>query len=48
RRGDRLIPHGKTRLEVGDELTVLGSHQALRNLTLQLEDRGFTASNDFY
>jgi len=38
RRGsERLIPHGKTRLEIGDELTVLGSHEALRNLALQLE-----------
>ena len=48
RRGDRLIPHGKTRLEVGDELTILGSHEALNGLARQFEDRGFTASNDFY
>ena len=48
RRGDRLIPHGKTRLEIGDELTILGSHEALGDLALQLEGRGFSAGNDFY
>jgi Kef-type K+ transport system membrane component KefB/Trk K+ transport system NAD-binding subunit len=38
RRGsDRLIPHGKTRLEIGDELTILGSREALQDLARQLE-----------
>ena len=38
RGGDRLIPHGKTRLEIGDEITILGCREALEDLSLLLED----------
>lgn len=37
RGGERLIPHGKTRLEKGDRLTVLGGREALHELAVQLE-----------
>jgi Kef-type K+ transport system membrane component KefB/Trk K+ transport system NAD-binding subunit len=38
RRGsDRLIPHGKTRLEIGDEITILGHRDALQDLARELE-----------
>jgi Kef-type K+ transport system membrane component KefB/Trk K+ transport system NAD-binding subunit len=37
RGGERLIPHGKTRLEIGDALTILGSREALNGLARQLE-----------
>lgn len=38
RRGrERLIPHGKTRLESGDRLTVLGGREALHELAVWLE-----------
>ena len=30
RGGDRLIPHGKTRLEIGDEITILGCRKTRR------------------
>ena len=40
RRGERLIPHGKTRLEIGDELTILGCREALEDLALLLENTG--------
>jgi Kef-type K+ transport system membrane component KefB/Trk K+ transport system NAD-binding subunit len=49
RRGrERLIPHGKTRMEMGDRLTMLGSCEALQDLALQLEKTGPLASESFH
>ena len=48
RRGDRLIPHGKTRLEIGDELTILGSREALQDLALQIEKTASSTERDFH
>jgi Kef-type K+ transport system membrane component KefB len=49
RRGrERLIPHGKTRLEKGDQLTVLGNREALRDLANRLEGKGPVSFSAFH
>lgn len=41
RRGDRtLVPHGETRLEAGDRLTVIGEPEAIREVAERFDPRG--------
>jgi Trk K+ transport system NAD-binding subunit len=34
---EMIIPHGNTRLEIGDRLTILGDHEHLQLATMWLE-----------
>jgi len=38
RQGELIVPHGRTRLEMGDRLTVLGSAEALEQAAQRLEN----------